>query len=262
MPELPEVHTFQQYFDRHVRGRQIREVVVRDAKILRNLSANEFTERLTGRTVTGSYRRGKYLFAHLDNGAHLQLHFGMTGDLAAYTDPAAHPRHERWHWRLDDGNYLGYDCARKFSRICWVENLEQWMADLGLGPDALDIGEALFVEKMSRRRTTLKAFLLDQSQLAGVGNLYADELCFQTRTHPGSVTTAIPSDRKILIFKTLQNILTEACERRAYYRDYPENWYWQWRVEGAAGPDGVGQIVKGVYGGRSTYWWDGQELFS
>jgi formamidopyrimidine-DNA glycosylase len=260
MPELPEVHTFQQYFNRHAQGRRIREVVVRDAKILRNLSAETFAERLGGRTVTGSYRRGKYLFAHLDNGQHLQLHFGMTGDLAAYAAPDEHPRHERWHWRFDDGGYLGYDCARKFSRICWVENLDQWIADLKLGPDALEISEALFVEKMARRRTTLKAFLLDQSQLAGVGNLYADEVCFQTRIHPGSTTTAIPNADKMLIFKTLRQILLDACERGAYYRDYPENWFWQWRVEGATGPDGQGRIERGVYAGRTTYWWDGQRL--
>jgi formamidopyrimidine-DNA glycosylase len=260
MPELPEVHHFQQYFDRHARGRRISEVQVHDAKILRNISADDFAHRLQGRTINGSYRQGKYLFAQLDNGRHLQLHFGMTGDLRAYTDPADRPRFERFAWLFDNGAWLGYDCSRKFSRICWVEDLEAWIAALGLGEDALRISENDFLA-LFRRHTGIKALLLDQKALAGVGNLYADEILFQTRVHPASKAAAIPPERQRAIYRVMRDILSTACERLAYYKNYPENWFWQWRQEGAPGPEGQGLIHRATIAGRTTYWWDGQVEF-
>ena len=86
MPELPEVNTFQRYFDQTSLDQCIERVEVRDDKIIRNLSGEAFAEILTGRSFTGSYRRGKYLFAKLDNDHDLLLHFGMTGDLKYYQD--------------------------------------------------------------------------------------------------------------------------------------------------------------------------------
>jgi formamidopyrimidine-DNA glycosylase len=257
MPELPEVHHFQQYFNRHALGRRIEEVQVHDGKILRNIDAEAFAEKLAGHRFTSSYRRGKYLFAQLDDDCHLQLHFGMTGDLRAYADPADKPRFERFAWRFDDGGWLGYDCSRKFSRICWVEDLEAWIAQLGLGEDALCISENDFLA-LFRRPMGIKALLLNQKAVAGVGNLYADEILFQTRVHPASKASAIPLERQQAIFQAMRDILSTACERLAYYKNYPENWFWQWRQEGAPGPDGQGLIHRATIAGRTTYWWDGQ----
>jgi formamidopyrimidine-DNA glycosylase len=257
MPELPEVHHFQQYFNRHALKRRISEVQVHDGKILRNISAEDFAQRLMGHCFTSSYRRGKYLFAQLDHGPWLQLHFGMTGDLRAYGDPADKPRFERFAWHFEDSSWLGYDCSRKFSRICWVENLEAWIAELGLGEDALSISERDFLA-LFRRHTGIKALLLNQKALAGVGNLYADEILFQTRVHPSSRASAIPPERQKAIYQAVRSILSAACERLAYYKDYPEDWFWQWRQAGAPGPEGQGTILRATIAGRTTYWWDGQ----
>lgn len=257
MPELPEVATYQKVFERHAVGKTIREVVVSDAKILRNLTAEQFVEKLTGRTFTGTYRRGKFLFGKLDDHAHLQLHFGMTGDLVPYQDPADAPRFERFRFHFTDGSVLGFDDSRKFSHIVWVDDLPAYLLSRKLGPDALELSEDDFLQLLSGRKGQLKALLLDQHTLAGVGNLYADEICFQARLHPGSRLDGLSEEHKRLIFRLMQEILHSAVERLAYYREYPENWFWQWRQLGRPGPEGIGIVQRATIAGRTTYFVEG-----
>lgn len=252
MPELPEVNTFQVYFNQHALHQEIQKVSVADAKIIRNVSGATFKKRLTGRTFTGSYRRGKYLFANLDNGHHLLLHFGMTGDLAYYHDPQDRPKHERFAFTFADGAHLGFDCPRKFARILYLDDLEEYLRETQLGEDAQRIEEADFLAKMKGRKVSIKGFLLNQKLLAGVGNLYADEICYQCRIHPASSVAALPLRKRKQVFAKMKNILQTAVERKAHYKAYPENWFWEWRKEGAFGPGGH-PVVHSTVAGRSTY---------
>lgn len=253
MPELPEVNTFQRYFDETSLKQRIERVNVYDDKIIRNVSGEEFIDRLTGRTFTGSYRRGKYLFGELDNGHHLLLHFGMTGDLKYYAEEEDRPRHERFSFLFDNGFTLGFDCPRKFAKIRYIERLDQYLAEIGLGEDAQRIGEAELLGKMKGKKTTIKGFLLNQSHLAGVGNLYADEICFQTRVHPASVVDRIPAAKQREIYRKMQEIFQFAVDKNAYYKSYPDDWLWQWREEGRLAPDGRSKVQKTKIAGRTTY---------
>ena len=253
MPELPEVNTVQKYFDAHAQGKRITKVDVHDDHIIRNLTGDEFDRRLTGQTITGSYRQGKYLFAELDSGHHVQLHLGMTGDIEYYTDGQEAPRHERFSWQLNGGEYLGFNDPRKFGRILYIEDLPAYLAEIKLGPDALVIEQSEFLNKMEGRSTSIKAFLLDQHVLAGVGNLYADEVCYQVRVDPASNVSAIPAAKRKALFTKLREILSFACENDAYYGVYPDNWFWKWREAGAKNPNGRGKVEVAKVAGRSTY---------
>lgn len=253
MPELPEVNTFQRYFDETSLQQRIEKVNVYDDKIIRNVSGEEFIDRLTGRTFTGSYRRGKYLFGELDNGHHLLLHFGMTGDLKYYAEEEDRPKYERFSFLFNNGFILGFDCPRKFAKIRYIERLDQYIAETGLGEDAQRIDEAEFLAKMKGKKSTIKGFLLNQSHLAGVGNLYADEICFQTRVHPASVVDQIPAAKQREIYRKMQEILQFAVDKNAYYKAYPDDWLWQWRVEGNLAPDGRSKVQKTKIAGRTTY---------
>ena len=257
MPELPEVATYQKTFERHAVGKTIREVVVHDAKILRNLTSEQFIDNLTGRTFSGTYRRGKFLLGTLEHGAHLQLHFGLMGDLIPYQDPPDPPRFERFRFHFTDGSVLGFDDSRKFAHIVWVDDLPAYLINRKLGPDALEITESEFLDLLARRKGQLKAFLLDQHGLSGVGNLYADEICFQARIHPASRLERLRVEQKRLIFHLMREILSSAVERLAYYREYPENWFWQWRQLGRPGPEGVGIVQRATIAGRTTYFVEG-----
>jgi formamidopyrimidine-DNA glycosylase len=253
MPELPEVNTFQRYFDESSLRQRIQRVDVHDDKIIRNMDGAQFAERLKGRTFSGSYRRGKYLFAELDNGHHVLLHFGMTGDLKYYEDPSERPKHERFAFVFDNGFQLGFDDPRKFARILYLEDVQAYIHSLPLGEDAQRISEVDFLELISNKKGQLKAFLLNQQYLAGVGNLYADELCYQTRIHPATRIESLTLKQKKFLFLTLQNILNFAVEQRANYKDYPEDWLWQWRREGFVPADGRGVVRKAIIAGRTTY---------
>lgn len=259
MPELPEVHTFKRYFDATSLQQKINKVLVHDDKIIRNVSGTAFARRLKGRTFTDSYRRGKYLFAHLDNGHHVLLHFGMTGDLAYYADNADGPKHERFVFQFDNGYRLGFDCPRKFARILYLEDLDAYLQETGLGEDALEIKQKTFLSLMEGRKGAIKGFLLNQKLVAGVGNLYADEICFQTRIHPASRLNQLSQEQRKDIFKKMKKILRYAVKREAHYKAYPKDWFWEWRKEGEKGPENS-VVEKMVVAGRSTYYCKGYQV--
>lgn len=253
MPELPEVNTFQQYFDQTTLHQRIEEVLVHDDKIIQQMSGEAFIDKLTHRTFTGSYRRGKYLFGKIDNGHHLLLHFGMTGDLKYYSEEEDRPRHERFAFRFANGYFLGFDCPRKFAKIRYIEDLGAYLAAIGLGEDAQRISEADFLQKMEGKKSSIKGFLLNQSQLAGIGNLYADEICFQTQVHPASIVDHIDLAKRIEIYQKMQEVLQFAIAQKVHYKAYPENWFWEWRKEGATAPHGRGLVESSKIAGRTTY---------
>jgi len=270
MPELPEVNTYQKYFDAAAVGQRILEVDVSDDYIIKQVgeevgnttAANRqpghlgkrFAERLKGQRITGSYRQGKYLFANLDSGHSVLLHFGMTGDLKLYTDSEERPRHERFAFSLENGQRLGFDDPRKFAKIRYLVDRDEYICSIRLGTDALLISRKEFLAKAENRRTAIKAFLLNQMAVAGVGNLYADEICYQTRIHPASQVSALSPKQLKAVHKAMVEILKIACDRDAYYREYPEGWFWQWRKEEKVARRGT--VMQGVVGGRTTHWVD------
>ncbi len=253
MPELPEVHSFKKYFDETSLHQVIVEIEIYDDKIIRHNNTAYFADHLRGRVFNSSFRRGKYFFPKLDNGHHILLHFGMTGDLNYYSEPEDRSRHERFAILFENGFRLGFDCPRKFARIMYLPDVKGYIEEIGLGPDAMEIAEREFLNAMKGRKTTIKGFLMDQKVLAGVGNLYADEVCYQTRVHPASVTDAISTVKKKAIFQKMKEVLQIAIDKSAYYKHYPEDWFWKWREEGKKGPGGKGIIRSTKIAGRTTY---------
>lgn len=252
MPELPEVNTFKKYFDAAVIQKRIMKVTVQDDKIMRNLSGEEFIEKLKNRTFIGSSRRGKYLFGHLDNGHHLLLHFGMTGDLQYYSDPDEKPKHERFSFQYEDGMTLGFDCPRKFARIVYITDLPSYIEKVELGMDALEITEESFVSQAKGKKVSIKGFMLNQKILAGVGNLYADEICYLTKVHPGSKSGNVPKKKMKEIYAVMQDVLHKAIERAAHYKDDADELFWQWRVKGVISEKG--EVIVEQIAGRTTYY--------
>lgn len=276
MPELPEVNTFQKYFNEAALGQRISAIDISDDYIIKQVrdktgnttsatrKAGElgarFAERLKGQTFTGSYRRGKYLFGDLDSAHSVLLHFGMTGDLKLYTETEERPKHERFAFVFEDGQRLGFDDPRKFAKIRYLDDREQYVKTIKLGTDALLISKEEFLEKAKGRKTSVKAWLLNQQVTAGVGNLYADEICYQTRIHPESQVNALSPKQLTAIHQSMIDTLTVACDREAYYKEYPSNWFWQWRKEERVARRG--KVLQGTVGGRTTHWVEGwQKLY-
>ena len=100
---------------------------------------------------------------------------------------------------------------------------------------------------------------MNQQFVAGIGNLYADEICYQARIHPVSISGLLKTYHRKKIFKFMQDVLNLACAKDAYYQVYPEDWFWKWREEGALAPDGKSPIRKIKVGGRSTFFAEGYQ---
>src|SRR3954464_8819745 len=196
MPELPEVETIRRQLAPVVEGRALTALDIRDARWCLPLAPEAVREALEGRRVERLGRRGKYLVWELDDDAFLLMHLRMTGTLL-YDPPQGTP-YERVRWSLDDGHQLRFCDPRRFGTgelaLGTPARDAFFAARLGLEPlDGGLTGEAL--RRMARgRRAPVKAFLLDQRRIAGVGNIYADEALFRAGIHPlravGTLTRA------------------------------------------------------------------------
>lgn len=190
MPELPEVEGFRAFLERHAAGKRIERAEALDDLMLKDTSRLSFARRLRGHEVGSVVRRGKIVIASTrarpgeKDPPALALHFGMTGHLLAV--PAAEPVH-RWDrllLTLDHGMQIRYRNMRRLGFIRLPRATE--VPDLlwPLGPDPLEAPESYVRESLARRRAPVKAVLLDQSFLAGLGNIYADEALFVAGIRP------------------------------------------------------------------------------
>jgi formamidopyrimidine-DNA glycosylase len=185
VPELPEVETIRRNLAPHLEGRRVESLEILDARWCRPLAPAELSAAVEGRVVERLSRRGKYLIAELEGDVFLLMHLRMTGTLLI--DPPGAPPHTRVWWRIGD------------CRLAFVDPRRFGTGELALGPEALEaffdarLGPEPFSEEFTAAslhaltrasRAPIKAFLLDQRKLAGVGNIYADEALFRARVHP------------------------------------------------------------------------------
>jgi formamidopyrimidine-DNA glycosylase len=186
VPELPEVETIRRHLAPHVEGRVLAELEVRDPRWCRPLAGDELAAAVAGRRVEALARRGKYLIWELEDDVHLLMHLRMTGTLLL--DPPAPPRHARVRFELSGGRELIFDDPRRFGTgelALGGEARDAFLAArLGVEPFSADFTSAHLYALTRASRAPIKAFLLDQRKLAGVGNIYADEALFRARIHP------------------------------------------------------------------------------
>lgn len=183
MPELADVEGFRRQLADTLPGRRIRHVRVHDSGVLRNTTARALARRLHGRRFTAPRRLGKWLILPTD-GPTLLVHSGMTGHPYVADDDAEPEKYERMVVSLDRGE-LRYADLRKLRGI-WLAVAEDEVAEVTgpQGPDALGIGLRAFRDALSGRRGRLKPTLMDQSVVAGLGNLLTDEICWRARVDP------------------------------------------------------------------------------
>ena len=188
MPELPEVETVRRRLLPHLSGRTLAEVEVLDHRLTDPEPPEAVAARLQGLRIETLGRRGKYLIAVLDDGAALLVHLRMTGNLLWLEQPPeADPRFLRARALLDDGSYLAYTDARRFGTWRVAEDgADAWLAGK-LGPEPLgDWAAADLARAFAGRKAPVKAAILDQRVVAGVGNIYADEALFAAKIHPAA----------------------------------------------------------------------------
>lgn len=213
MPELPEVETIRRQLDTVVLGRTIAKLRILDALTVSPNSPNRLRRSVEGRRIDATDRRGKYLMLQLDSGDTLAIHLRMTGRLHHSPDGVApDDRHRRARFELDDGATLDFSDTRRFGRI-WIVPANPdapnayWDARLGVEPLGRGFTPAHLAQLLEGRTAPIKASILDQKLIAGVGNIYADEALFQAGVHPTRRAGSLDSDEIVALREAIRDRL-------------------------------------------------------
>ncbi len=205
MPELPEVETVTRSILPLV-GRRIVSAEFSCLRILRGGDPDRMSAALAGQKIAGVKRYGKFIVAALSGGGYLTIHLGMTGRLLLGGAPG---KHTHAIFTLDRGALL-FDDSRQFGCIELSDEFPKRVARLG--PEPLEIDVEDFVAGLKRRRTSVKALLLNQAFVRGIGNIYADEALFRAGIHPQTMASRLRADRARKLHAAIAEVLSQAIE--------------------------------------------------
>jgi len=268
MPELPEVETVRRGLALKMTGRKIARAELR-RQDLRRPFPPMLERRLTGAAVGKLARRGKYILIELDDTGTLLLHLGMSGRITTGPAGVPHAPHDHVVLTLDDGTVVRFNDARRFGLLDYIARGDEAAHPLlaGMGPEPLEAGfdGDYLSEKLAGKMTPIKAALLDQKIVAGLGNIYVCEALYRAGISPRRLAGTIAGTRADKLAAAIKSILTEAIEAggsslRDYVQTDGELGYFQhrWAVYGREGEpcpgctcaEGVRRMVQS---GRSTF---------
>ncbi len=272
MPELPEVETVRRGLERHLVGRRIERVEVGRERSVRRTSREAVIAGLTDTVVEAADRRGKYLLLPLDSGDTAMIHLRMSGQVLLAPARAERPAHTHVVLHLDDGNEAWFVDPRTFGEVVvfdpeHVEIELPELARLGVDPIAEPFDTPILRRAFGTTSRALKPLLLDQHVVAGIGNIYADEILHRARIRPDRPASSLDRRRLATLQRSIVDVLTEAIEAGgstlgdAQYVDLMgEGGSYQddHRVYGRGGERCLtcdrGWIRRAVTGGRGTHW--------
>ena len=270
MPELPEVETVRQGIEHLGIGHRIEAVEVTGKRTIRRQSIAEFGDELTGSTLVQARRRGKYLLADLDTSAVLVIHLRMSGQVRIVEPSAELAAHTHVRLALSNGTELRFVDPRTFGELFVATDLDERgvpavLSSLGHDPILDELGVAELFGRLQSRHTSLKGFLLDQSEICGIGNIYADEICFAAKLSPLRRTETLRRVDVSRLVDSMDAVLGAAVQAKgstlkdARYRDvtgglgsYQEH-HATYDREGLPCPSCGRPIRRGKVIGRSTY---------
>jgi len=253
MPELPEVAAFKIIFDRTSLRRKIREVSVLRGKVLKGVSQKRLRSALVGRRFTSSRQRGKNLLIEVEGDGWVRFHFGMTGHFDFVGGAGSLPRYVRVVFTFTGGGRLVFVCLRRLGCISLERSAAEFVRAERLGPHALDLARRELREILRHRRGALKSTLMNQGVIAGLGNIYVDEILFQARRHPKTTFADLTEEDLDHLHRVMRRVLTKAVRLRADWSRLPRSWLLHRRRRGAPCPRCATPIEQIKMGGRSTY---------
>ena len=243
MPELPEAERARQAIERRALHRRIAAVDDRDTYVSRPHAPGEMERALHGHELVAAHRRGKSLWIETDGGPVLGLHLGMAGTIAI--DQERSPRGwDRFTLAFEDGGRLALRDRRRLGRAVLEPRIDR------LGPDAEDITRAAFRKRVGFGRAPIKARMMDQSVLAGIGNLLADEILWQARIDPRRPAGGLSEEELDRLRRAMRATLRKTIRRGgAHTGDFMKA-----REQHGICPRCGGEVQRTLVGGRTTYW--------
>ena len=252
MPELPDVEGFRRFLERRALGQRVRRVDVLDTELVRNCTPRSLHKALVGNRFGNPRRHGKWLIAPVGE-VEVLMHFGMTGALAwSPTDGHRHI-HDRLIF-VCEGGELRYNNMRRFGGVWLAEDDEERVQVTGpLGPDAADIGTGDLAALFANRRGGIKAALMDQRLVAGIGNLMSDEILWRARVRPRALVQKLNARSRSDVFEALRAVVSESSR----YGRVPHGQRWLTRVRddrGAMCPRCGTALRRATVAGRTAVW--------
>jgi len=244
MPELPEVETIKNELTPHIVGHKLTGITLFWEGIVRQPPVADFCSRLIGQQITGLARRGKYLIVSLTGDDLLILHMKMSGSLLVSRDSSEPPKHTRAIIHLDEGISVFFRDPRKFGAMWLVKDRKAVTDKLGPEPLEADFTPQVLAQRLRNRTAQIKALLFDQSFIAGIGNMYADEALFAAGIHPTRPGGSLSQDEIKRLHGAIKQILWSAIGNKGasvanYFRP--------------GGEEGTAQFEFKVAHGRGKY---------
>jgi formamidopyrimidine-DNA glycosylase len=254
MPELPEVEVRLRYLRRSAIGLRIERVNVMVPGLIRTPGSRKFARDLRGRSFVEAVRRGKYLIITLDNGRSLILHFGMGGDVQLYSAIKDRPPYTRIDFVFEGGLRMAFTCPRNICRVMLVDDPLTVPALGEMGPEPLGREFSLVrfervLEESPRRR--IKPLLMDQTRIAGVGNIYADQILFDAAVRPDRIVSSLSEQEIREIHRHTRRVLRRAIP--VAYEDIPRDFLVSLSAAGLTCRRCGGEIERATIGGRTAY---------
>ena len=254
MPELPESDAMRLVIERECLNRTIeRAELGEDISYIELPGSNELG-RLAGHQFTRTDRHGKFIFAGSKSGPWIVVHLGMTGKLIAFDAPDDPPDYTKFLVRFEGDRCLAFRCPRKLGKVAVIDDPKEFISDGGYGPDALEIGRDAFMETVGGTNGTIKSALMSQKKLAGIGNLWSDEIDFQLGLDPQRKANELSEECLDAMYDTMREVLRGVLDTEAHYQKLPDSWLIRHRKVGADCPRCEGKIAKKKVGGRSAYY--------
>lgn len=249
MPELPDVENFRRRAAASSLHHKIERVQISKERILEGTSPQGAGRKLKGKTFERTERHGKYLLLLMNDDC-LVLHFGMTGDLQFVKDDDSLPKYTCAEFHFADGGSLAYVSRRLLGRIFFVKDLEDLQQMKQLGPDALKVSAKEFQQRIGDKQGSVKSALMDQSLIAGLGNVYSDEILFQQRIHPGAKMNQLDQKEIGRLYRTCQRVLETTIKHHAEPKEMPSGYLLPHRAGDFKCPRCKGDLDKFEVGGR------------
>lgn len=254
MPELPDVEILRRYIENTSIGQKITSACIENTRLLRTPASN-LQAAMEGKSFAECTRHGKLLFVKTEGGSYLVLHFGMTGNLKYIDRTEEKPTYTRMLIKFGNGHFLAYTSIRMLGLIDLAESVDEYVQKHHLGPDAIakELDFDRFKEIFGRSRSNAKSALMDQKKLAGIGNIYSDEILFQAEIHPTAKIDELSDEKLRNLFRKTKQVLKEAIDYDADSREFPESWLIPHRTKGEDCPKGNGKIDRIKVSGRTAY---------
>jgi formamidopyrimidine-DNA glycosylase len=209
MPELPEVETIKNELLPHVKERTIEDIVIIRPSTVRDSTPEEFKSCLIGRRIEDLQRHGKYLVFDLDNGGHFAMHMKLSGSLWVKKNEADAPDYVKAVFTLDDGTKIFLRDPRAFARMWLVGDVCEITDKLGPEPLTAEFTPGVLVERLKGKSAPIKSLLIDQAVIAGIGNMYADEILYAAKVDPRRAASSLSKEELGGIYKAIRTILPQ-----------------------------------------------------